>query len=66
MIPLLLPAMNDPCPTSPRAQFSRPPLERMLRIHQAIDAGRLPNATILARELEVSTKSIQRDRLGLC
>lgn len=43
----------------------------MLRIHQALDAGRLPNATILARELEVSTKSIQRDldfmrdRLGL-
>lgn len=43
----------------------------MLRIHQAIDAGRLPNATVLARELEVSTKSIQRDldfmrdRLGL-
>ncbi len=33
----------------------------MLRIHQAIESGRFPNATILARELEVSTKSIQRD-----
>src|SRR5437667_4450090 len=40
---------------------SRPPLERMLRIHQAIQSGKYPNATTLARELEVSTKSIQRD-----
>jgi predicted DNA-binding transcriptional regulator YafY len=40
---------------------SRPPFERMLRIHQAIQGGRHPNATRLARELEVSTKSIHRD-----
>ena len=40
---------------------SRPPLERMLRIHQAIQSGSFPNATRLAREIEVSTKSIQRD-----
>ncbi len=40
---------------------SRPPLERMMRIHQAIQAGDYPNATTLARELEVSTKSVQRD-----
>jgi predicted DNA-binding transcriptional regulator YafY len=33
----------------------------MLRIHQAIQAGKYPNATRLARELEVSTKSIHRD-----
>jgi len=33
----------------------------MLRIHQAIQSGRFPNATKLAAELEVSTKSIQRD-----
>lgn len=50
---------------------SRPPLERMLRIHQALDSGKFPNRTTLARNLEVSTKSIQRDlefmrdRLGL-
>jgi predicted DNA-binding transcriptional regulator YafY len=50
---------------------SRPPLERMLRIHQALQAGGYPNATRLAVELEVSTKSIHRDiefmrdRLGL-
>lgn len=50
---------------------TRPPLERMLRIHQAIQAGGYPNAETLARELEVCTKSIRRDlefmrdRLGL-
>jgi predicted DNA-binding transcriptional regulator YafY len=41
--------------------LSRPPLERMLRIHQAIQAGGFPNATKLAAELEVSTKTINRD-----
>ena len=41
--------------------FSRPPLERMLRIHQAIQSGKHPNAVSLAGELEVSTKSIHRD-----
>lgn len=33
----------------------------MLRIHQAIQSGKFPNATRLAVELEVSTKSIHRD-----
>lgn len=33
----------------------------MLRIHQAIQGGQFPNATRLARELEVSTKTVQRD-----
>lgn len=45
-------------PTLPQA---RPPLERMLRIHQAIQAGDFPNASKLAAELEVSTKSVHRD-----
>jgi proteasome accessory factor B len=40
---------------------SRPPLERMLRIHQALQSGRHPNATSLALDLEVSAKSIHRD-----
>jgi predicted DNA-binding transcriptional regulator YafY len=50
---------------------SRPPLERMLRIHQALQAAKFPNASTLARDIEVSTKSIHRDiefmrdRLGL-
>jgi predicted DNA-binding transcriptional regulator YafY len=33
----------------------------MLRIHQSLHSGKFPNATQLARELEVSTKSIHRD-----
>jgi predicted DNA-binding transcriptional regulator YafY len=33
----------------------------MLRIHQALKAGGFPNATKLAAELEVSTKSVHRD-----
>jgi proteasome accessory factor B len=33
----------------------------MLRIHQAIQSGSFPNATRLAEELEVSSKSIHRD-----
>ncbi len=40
---------------------ARPPLERMLRIHQAIQAGDYPNASKLAEEFEVSTKSVHRD-----
>ena len=40
---------------------SRPPLERMMRIHHEIASGSYPNASTMARELEVSTKSIQRD-----
>jgi predicted DNA-binding transcriptional regulator YafY len=40
---------------------SRAPLERMLKIHQAIQSGQYPNATSLANDIEVSTKSIHRD-----
>ncbi len=42
-----------------------------MKIHQAIQSGKFPNATSLAGELEVSTKSIHRDlefmrdRMGL-
>jgi predicted DNA-binding transcriptional regulator YafY len=46
---------------SPHSRASRPPLERMLRIHQAIQAGNHPNAKTLAQEMEVSAKSIHRD-----
>ncbi|MFO1497627.1 MAG: WYL domain-containing protein [Verrucomicrobiota bacterium] len=46
---------------SPKALLSRPPLERMLRIHQEIQAGNYPTAGALARALEVSNKSIYRD-----
>ena len=53
------------------ALHSRPPLERMLRIHQAVSSGKCPNASTLAREIEVAAKTIHRDiefmrdRLGL-
>jgi predicted DNA-binding transcriptional regulator YafY len=47
--------------TSAPALRTRPPLERMLRIHQAIQAGAYPNACMLAEELEVSSKSVHRD-----
>jgi proteasome accessory factor B len=56
---------------TPQSLHSRPPLERMLRIHEIIRTGSYPNATRLASELEVSSKSIHRDiefmrdRLGL-
>ncbi len=40
---------------------TRPPLERMLKIHQAIQSGTYPTADFLAQELEVSAKSIYRD-----
>ncbi len=40
---------------------SRPPLERMLRIHQWLQSGKFPNASTLARAVEVSTKTIHRD-----
>jgi predicted DNA-binding transcriptional regulator YafY len=40
---------------------SRPPLERMLRIHQALNSASYPNANTLARQLEISAKSIHRD-----
>jgi predicted DNA-binding transcriptional regulator YafY len=33
----------------------------MLRIHQALQSGRLPNASTLGHELEVSVKTIHRD-----
>jgi predicted DNA-binding transcriptional regulator YafY len=66
--------MPRPTP-SPRLasseRFSRPPLARMLQLHQQLQAGRFPNCRKLAEELEVSSKTIQRDiefmrdRLGL-
>ncbi|MDB6093105.1 MAG: helix-turn-helix, type 11 domain protein [Verrucomicrobia bacterium] len=40
---------------------SRPPLARMLRIHEILHDGRETNCTKLAAQLEVSTKTIMRD-----
>src|SRR6267143_814627 len=53
--------MNRPQISTRQRPLSRPPLERMLRIHRAIQSGHYPNATTLAAKLEVSSKSIHRD-----
>src|ERR1035437_7964752 len=53
--------MNSRARTESEPSHSRPPLERMLRIHQALHSGSYPNANTLARQLEVSSKSIHRD-----
>ncbi len=41
--------------------LSRPPLERMLFIHEELKRGAFANCTKLAARLEVSTKTIMRD-----
>lgn len=52
-------------------QVSRPPMERMWRIHQELARGEFPNCRRLAESLEVSSKTVMRDidfmrdRLGL-
>src|SRR4051812_12303389 len=46
---------------SSRLQLSRPPLERMLRIHDELRRGAFTNCTKLATDLEVSRKTIVRD-----
>jgi predicted DNA-binding transcriptional regulator YafY len=45
----------------PRTLRSRPPLSRFQEIFHAIKTGRFPNRTQLARSIEVTTKTIQRD-----
>lgn len=46
---------------SVRAEGTRRPLERVLRIHEMISRGNHPNCSVIARELEVNRKTIQRD-----
>lgn len=41
--------------------FARPSLARIVFIDRAIRAGGWPNAATLARELEVSPRTVQRD-----
>jgi proteasome accessory factor B len=43
------------------AQLSRPPLERMLRIHDELRRGALVNCSHLTKALEVSRKTVVRD-----
>jgi proteasome accessory factor B len=46
---------------SSRTLHSRPPLNRFQEIFHAIKTGRYPNRSQLARSIEVTTKTIQRD-----
>jgi len=50
-----------PLTMSARTQTSRPPLERMLRIHEELRRGALVNCTMLMHALEVSRKTVVRD-----
>jgi len=43
------------------AGHSRPPLARMLRLHEWLMGNRYPNCRRLAEEFEVSAKTVQRD-----
>ncbi|MEI7776422.1 MAG: hypothetical protein WCK17_16790, partial [Verrucomicrobiota bacterium] len=40
---------------------SRPPLERMSKLHALLQAGLYPNCASLAKEFEISKKTAQRD-----
>lgn len=51
--------MPDEAPI--KAEGSRRPLERILRIHEMVSRGRLPNANEMAKELGVNRKTILRD-----
>ena len=42
-------------------RLSRPPLARMLRIHERLKGDRFPNCSQLALALECATKTVQRD-----
>ena len=41
--------------------LKRPAIERMLRVHNELKAGSFPNCSSMAKEMEVSTKTISRD-----
>jgi proteasome accessory factor B len=54
-----------------RGRYARPPLERMMKLHHQMQAQRFPNCRKVAAEMDVSSKTVQRDiefmrdRLGL-
>ena len=47
--------------STPAQRLSRPPLERMLRIHEELRRGAFTNCTKLSKAMEVSRKTIVRD-----
>lgn len=56
------PRLNSRRIVLPKRQLhTRPPLDRMQQIFQAIKSGEFPNRHRLAADIEVTTKTIQRD-----
>jgi proteasome accessory factor B len=41
--------------------YTRPPLERMMRIHARIRSGQFPNCEQLATELDICSRTVKRD-----
>jgi len=64
-------AKKAPPPRKAPEGITRPPMERMWRIHQELARGSYPNCQKLAVDLEVSAKTVMRDiefmrdRLGM-
>ncbi|WP_395749976.1 helix-turn-helix transcriptional regulator [Prosthecobacter sp.] len=55
-------AVKTPASSAPlRSGVSRPAIWRVMEIHKIIRTGRHPNCSTLAREIEVTPKTIQRD-----
>ncbi len=50
-----------PAPAPAQVRQTRPPLARMLRIHEALQAENALSRQQLASDLEVTTKTVQRD-----
>jgi len=50
-----------PTPKVAETLHSRPPMERMMRIHECIKGGRYPNCIQMALDIEVSSRTIKRD-----
>ena len=44
-----------------RERYSRPPLDRMRRIHEWINSGKFPNAVTMGKDLEVTDRTVERD-----
>lgn len=44
-----------------REKHTRPPADRMRRIHEWIKGGKFPNAVTMGRDLEVSDRTVKRD-----
>lgn len=44
-----------------RERYTRPPLDRMRRIHEWINEGGFPNAVTMGRDLDVADRTVKRD-----